>query len=230
VYCELFPYDVDVAFIKNFNPKGIILSGGPDTVTTDDSARAPQIVFDLGVPILGICYGMQTMAMQLGGKASSADKHEYGFAQIKCEDDGCALFTDLRDDTHDTGNALLDVWMSHGIEVNELPADFKLIASTDNCAIAGFANSKKHYYGLQFHPEVTHTKQGAHILERFVSGICNCEKNWTTDNIITDLVQSLKDQIGDNNVLLGLSGGVDSSVVAVLLHQAIGDQLMKAMR
>ena len=225
VYCELFPYDVDVDFIKDFNPKGIILSGGPDTVTTDDSARAPQIVFDLRVPILGICYGMQTMAMQLGGKATSANKHEYGFAQIKCEDDECHLFTDLRDDTHDAGNALLDVWMSHGIEVNELPKDFKLIASTDNCAIAGFANSKKHYYGLQFHPEVTHTKQGAHILDRFVSGICKCEKNWTTDNIITDLIENLKNQVGNNNVLLGLSGGVDSSVVAALLHQAVGNQL-----
>ncbi|HIM58098.1 MAG TPA: glutamine-hydrolyzing GMP synthase, partial [Gammaproteobacteria bacterium] len=225
VYCELFPYDVDVALIKDFNPKGIILSGGPDTVTTDDSARAPQIVFDLGVPILGICYGMQTLAMQLGGQASSADKHEYGFAQIKCIDEECHLFTDLRDETHAMGNALLDVWMSHGIEVNELPEGFKIIASTDNCSIAGFANSNKHYYGLQFHPEVTHTKQGKHILNRFVSGICGCEKNWTTENIITDLVQSLKDQIGDGNVLLGLSGGVDSSVVAALLHQAIGDQL-----
>lgn len=226
VYCELSPYDIGDDFIKNFNPKGIILSGGPDAVTLDDSAKAPQIIFDLGVPVLGICYGMQTMATQLGGQAISADKHEYGFAQIKCEDDQCHLLTDLRDDTHDTtGHALLDVWMSHGIEVNALPTGFKLIASTDNCAIAGFANAKKHYYGLQFHPEVTHTKQGKHILERFVVGICHCEKKWNTDNIILDLVQSLKLQIGDNHVLLGLSGGVDSSVVAALLHQAIGNQL-----
>ena len=224
VYCELFPYDVDVAFIKEFNPKGIILSGGPDTVTTDDSARAPQIIFDLGVPVLGICYGMQTMAIQLGGKATSADKHEYGFAKIRARNHS-PLLNDITDNDNDQGHSLLDVWMSHGIEVNELPKGFKLIASTDNCAIAGFANVKKHYYGLQFHPEVTHTKQGKHILGRFVSGICDCENNWTTDNIITDLVQSLKDQIGSRNVLLGLSGGVDSSVVAVLLHQAIGGQL-----
>ena len=224
VYCELFPYDVDVAFIKEFNPKGVILSGGPDTVTTDDSARAPQIVFDLGVPVLGICYGMQTMAIQLGGKATSADKHEYGFAKIRARNHS-PLLNDITDNINDQGHSLLDVWMSHGIEVNELPKGFKLIASTDNCAIAGFANVEKHYYGLQFHPEVTHTKQGKHILDRFVSGICDCENNWTTDNIITDLVQSLKDQIGSRNVLLGLSGGVDSSVVAVLLHQAIGDQL-----
>ena len=224
VYCELFPYDVDVDFIKEFNPKGIILSGGPDTVTTDDSARAPQIIFDLGVPVLGICYGMQTMAIQLGGKATSADKHEYGFAKIRARNHS-PLLNDITDNDNDQGHSLLDVWMSHGIEVNELPKGFKLIASTDNCAIAGFANVKKHYYGLQFHPEVTHTKQGKHILGRFVSGICDCENNWTTDNIITDLVQSLKDQIGSRNVLLGLSGGVDSSVVAVLLHQAIGGQL-----
>ena len=225
VYCELYPYDVDSAFIKDFNPKGIILSGGPDTVTTDQSARAPDVVFDLGVPILGICYGMQTMAIQLGGNAQSAEKHEYGFAQIKCEDDECRLFQDLKDATHTEGHALLDVWMSHGIEVSQLPNGFKLIASTDNCAIAGFANANKHYYGLQFHPEVTHTKQGTHILDRFVTGICGCAKNWTTDNIIEDIIKSLKAQVGSNNVLLGLSGGVDSSVVAALLHQAVGDQL-----
>jgi len=224
VYCELFPYDVDIAFIKDFNPKGIILSGGPDTVTTDDSARAPQIVFDLGVPILGICYGMQTMAMQLGGQATSADKHEYGFAQIRARNHS-PLLSDITDDVNNEGHSLLDVWMSHGIEVTKLPEGFERIASTNNCDIAGFANTEKNYYGLQFHPEVTHTTQGQRILERFVAKICNCEKQWTTENIITDLVQSLKDQIGTGNVLLGLSGGVDSSVVAALLHQAIGDQL-----
>ncbi len=224
VYCELFPYDVDDSFIKAFNPKGIILSGGPDTVTLDDSARAPQIVFDLGVPILGICYGMQTMATQLGGLAVSADKHEYGFAKVRARNHS-HLLGDIADETNNEGHGLLDVWMSHGIKVQKLPEGFKLIASTDNCEIAGFANVEKHYYGLQFHPEVTHTKQGEHILNRFVTGICECEKNWTTDNIIADLVQNLKEQIGDGNVLLGLSGGVDSSVVAVLLHEAIGDQL-----
>ncbi len=224
VYCELFPYDVDDSFIKAFNPKGIILSGGPDTVTLDDSARAPKIIFDLDIPILGICYGMQTMATQLGGLAVSADKHEYGFAKVRARNHS-HLLGDIADETNDEGHGLLDVWMSHGIKVQELPEGFKLIASTDNCEIAGFANVEKHYYGLQFHPEVTHTKQGEHILNRFVTGICECEKNWTTDNIIADLVQNLKEQIGDGNVLLGLSGGVDSSVVAVLLHEAIGDQL-----
>ncbi len=224
VYCELFPYDVDDSFIKAFNPKGIILSGGPDTVTLDDSARAPKIIFDLDIPILGICYGMQTMATQLGGLAVSADKHEYGFAKVRARNHS-HLLGDIADETNNEGHGLLDVWMSHGIKVQKLPEGFKLIASTDNCEIAGFANVEKHYYGLQFHPEVTHTKQGEHILNRFVTGICECEKNWTTDNIIANLVQNLKEQIGDGNVLLGLSGGVDSSVVAVLLHEAIGDQL-----
>lgn len=224
VYCELFPYDVDDDFIKQFNPKGIILSGGPDTVTLDSSARAPNIVFELNVPILGICYGMQTMAIQLGGRATSANKHEYGFAKVRARNHS-PLLSDISDEISDEGYGLLDVWMSHGIEVEQLPDGFKLIASTDNCDIAGFANVEKHYYGLQFHPEVTHTKQGGHILERFISGICQCEKNWTTDNIIAELVQNLKDQIGDANVLLGLSGGVDSSVVAVLLQQAVGEQL-----
>ncbi len=224
VYCALFPYDVDSDFIKTFNPQGIILSGGPDTVTLNNSARAPSIVFDLNVPILGICYGMQTMAIQLGGRATSSNKHEYGFAKVRARNHS-PLLSDISDEISDKGHGLLDVWMSHGIEVEQLPDGFKLIASTDNCDIAGFANVEKHYYGLQFHPEVTHTKQGEHILERFISGICQCEKNWTTDNIITELVQSLKDQIGDANVLLGLSGGVDSSVVAVLLQQAVGEQL-----
>ncbi len=224
VYCELLPYDVDDNFIKDFNPGGIILSGGPDTVTLDDAAKAPQIVFELNVPVLGICYGMQTMAIQLGGRATSANKHEYGFAQIRARNHS-SLLNDIADIVNDDGHGLLDVWMSHGIEVTKLPDGFKLIASTDNCEVAGFANSEKHYYGLQFHPEVTHTKQGIHILERFVSGICQCQKNWTTDNIIHDLIQNLKHQIGDNNVLLGLSGGVDSSVVAALLHQAVGEKL-----
>ncbi|CAB9539716.1 GMP synthase [glutamine-hydrolyzing], amidotransferase subunit (EC / GMP synthase [glutamine-hydrolyzing], ATP pyrophosphatase subunit (EC [Bathymodiolus brooksi thiotrophic gill symbiont] len=224
IYCELLPFDVDDNFIKKFNPKGIILSGGPDTVTQNNSARAPQIVFDLNVPILGICYGMQTMATQLGGQATSADKHEYGFAKVRARNHS-ALLSDIMDEVNDEGCELLDVWMSHSIEVKQLPEGFKLIASTENCDIAGFANVEKHYYGLQFHPEVTHTKQGVPILERFVAGICCCKKNWTTDNIISDLIQNLKNKIGNDNVLLGLSGGVDSSVVAVLLHETIGDQL-----
>ena len=224
VYCELLPYDVSTHFIENFEPNGIILSGGPDTVSQTNSARAPDIVFKLDVPILGICYGMQTIAVQLGGEASSAEKAEYGFAQIRARNHS-SLLNDISDEINSDGYGLLDVWMSHGIEVTKLPSGFKSIASTDNCVIAGFANPSKHYYGLQFHPEVTHTKQGKAILERFVTSICKCKKNWTTENIIDDLLKKIKDQVGDNKVLLGLSGGVDSSVVAALLHQAIDDQL-----
>ena len=224
VYCELLPYDVSSHFIKKLKPNGIILSGGPDSVSQDDSARAADIVFELNVPLLGICYGMQTMAVQLGGDAKSAEKAEYGFAQIRARNHS-SLLNDINDEINSAGHGLLDVWMSHGIEVTTLPKDFNLIASTDNCPIAGFANEEKHYYGLQFHPEVTHTKQGKAILERFVTDICQCKKKWTTENIIENLTQEIKNQVGDKKVLLGLSGGVDSSVVAVLLHQAIGNQL-----
>jgi len=224
VYCELLPYDVSSHFIEKFKPNGIILSGGPDTVSQTNSARAPDIVFELNVPLLGICYGMQTMAVQLGGDARSAEKAEYGFAQIRARNHS-SLLNNISDKINSDGHGLLDVWMSHGIEVTKLPSGFKLIASTDNCEIAGFANEKINYYGLQFHPEVTHTKQGINILERFVTDICQCERNWTTDNIIENLTKEIINQVGDNKVLLGLSGGVDSSVVAVLLHQAIGNQL-----
>jgi len=224
VYCELVPYDVNPYFIEKFNPSGIILSGGPDTVNQNDSARAPNIVFDLKVPILGICYGMQTMAVQLGGEAKSSKKAEFGFAQIRSRNHS-NLLTDITDEVNSQGHGLLDVWMSHGIEVTKLPKDFELIASTDSCLIAGFANSKKNYFGLQFHPEVTHTKKGIQILERFVTTICQCEKSWTTENIIVSLLEKIKSQVGDKKVLLGLSGGVDSSVVAMLLHKSIGDQL-----
>ena len=224
VYCELLPHDVSIHFIEKFKPNGIILSGGPDTVSHTDSPRVPELVFELGVPILGICYGMQAMAVQLGGNANSAEKAEFGFAQVR-DRNHSELLRDISDEINSAGHSLLDVWMSHGIEVTKLPTDFNLIASTDNCPIAGFANEEKHYYGLQFHPEVTHTKQGKAILERFVTSICNCKKDWTTENIIDDLLIKIKDQVGNKKVLLGLSGGVDSSVVATLLHQAIGDQL-----
>ena len=224
VYCELVPYDVNTHFIKKFNPSGIILSGGPDTVSEDNSARAPKIVFDLEIPLLGICYGMQTMAVQLGGNAKSANKSEFGFAQIRARNHS-QLLDEIYDEINSDGHGLLDVWMSHGIEVTKLPPGFELIASTNNCPIASFANYEKNYYGLQFHPEVTHTKQGTKILERFISDICKCEKNWTTENIIEDLLQKIKNQVGQNKVLLGLSGGVDSSVVAALLQKAIGEQL-----
>jgi GMP synthase (glutamine-hydrolysing) len=221
----LLPYDVNTHFIEKFKPNGIILSGGPDTVSHSESPRAPEIVYKLGVPILGICYGMQTMAVQLGGDAYSAEKAEFGFAKVRARNDS-ELLRDINDEINSTGHGLLDVWMSHSIEVTKLPIDFKLIASTNNCPIAGFANEEKHYYGLQFHPEVTHTKQGKAILERFVTSICKCQKNWTTENIIYELLDKIKNQVGNKKVLLGLSGGVDSSVVATLLHQAIGDQLI----
>ena len=224
VYCELVPYDVNPHFIEKFKPSGIILSGGPDTVSKINSARAPNIVFDLNIPILGICYGMQTMAVQLGGEARSAKKAEFGFAKIRARNHS-KLLVSIEDAINSQGHGLLDVWMSHGIEVTKLPEGFELIASTDNCPIAGFANNNKNYFGLQFHPEVTHTKQGTQILERFITAICQCEKKWTTDNIIDDLLEKIKSQVGDKKVLLGLSGGVDSSVVAMLLDKAIGDQL-----
>ncbi|MDC1387007.1 glutamine-hydrolyzing GMP synthase [Candidatus Thioglobus sp.] len=224
VYCELVPYDVSPYFIENFNPNGIILSGGPDSVSKIDSARAPNIVFDLNIPILGICYGMQTMAVQLGGEAKSAAKAEFGFAQIRARNQS-KLLADISDEINSEGHSLLNVWMSHGIEVTKLPENFELIASTENCPIAGFANNSKNYFGLQFHPEVTHTKQGTQILDRFVTTICQCEKKWTTENIINDLITKIRSQVGSNKVLLGLSGGVDSSVSAILLQKAIGDQL-----
>jgi GMP synthase (glutamine-hydrolysing) len=224
VYCELVPYDVNIHFIKNFNPSGIILSGGPDTVSEETSSKAPQIVFELDVPILGICYGMQTMAVQLGGDANVAIKSEFGFAQVRARNHS-QLLDEIYDKINSDGHELLDVWMSHGIEVSKLPPGFELIASTDNCPIAGFANKDKHYYGIQFHPEVTHTKQGVKILEKFITDICRCERKWITENIINDLIKKIKLQVGKEKVLLGLSGGVDSSVVAILLHKAIGDQL-----
>ncbi|WP_416695835.1 glutamine-hydrolyzing GMP synthase [Candidatus Pseudothioglobus sp. Uisw_050_01] len=224
IYCELVPYDVRPHFIENFNPNGIILSGGPDSVSKIDSARAPKIVFDLNIPILGICYGMQTMAIQLGGEAKSAAKAEFGFAQIRARNQS-KLLSDISDEINSEGHGLLNVWMSHGIEVTKLPENFELIASTENCPIAGFANNSKNYFGLQFHPEVTHTKQGTQILDRFVTTICQCEKKWITENIINDLLTKIRSQVGSNKVLLGLSGGVDSSVSAILLQKAIGDQL-----
>jgi len=224
VYCELLPYDVKPYFIENFNPSGIILSGGPDTVNDIGSARAPNIIFEMEIPILGICYGMQILAVQLGGEARNSQKSEFGFAKIRARNHS-KLLNGINDEINSDGQELLDVWMSHGIEVTKLPLNFKLIASTENCPIAGIAHKEKNYFGLQFHPEVTHTKQGVQILERFVIDICKCNKKWTTDNIIEDLLAGIKKQVGNKKVLLGLSGGVDSSVVAMLLHKAIGKQL-----
>ncbi|WFE68130.1 glutamine-hydrolyzing GMP synthase [Thiomicrospira sp. R3] len=224
VYCEVEPWDVDNQFIKEFGAQGIILSGGPETVMGDDAPKAPGLVFELGIPVLGICYGMQTMAQQLGGQVIHADEHEYGYAQVRAHGH-TALFSDIEDHVNAQGHGLLDVWMSHGDRVEKMPAGFKLMASTESCPVAGMADELKQFYGIQFHPEVTHTKQGLRILERFVSQICGCEKLWTTANIVEDSIARIREQVGTDEVLLGLSGGVDSSVVAALLHQAIGEQL-----
>ncbi|MDH3971205.1 MAG: glutamine-hydrolyzing GMP synthase, partial [Gammaproteobacteria bacterium] len=225
VYCEIYPYDVDADDIRTFGARGIILSGGPETVTGDDAPRAPQIVFDTGVPVLGICYGMQTMAAQLGGVVESSDQHEYGYAQVRARGHS-RLLTDIEDHTTDEGYGLLDVWMSHGDRVVELPAGFKIAASTESAPIAAMADDERGYYGIQFHPEVTHTRQGERILNRFVIDLCGCDTLWTADHIVSSSIRDIQAQVGDGNVLLGLSGGVDSSVVAALLHKAIGDQLV----
>ncbi len=224
VYCEVEPWDIDAQDVADFGARAIILSGGPETVTGDDAPVAPSVVFELGVPVLGICYGMQTMAEQLGGKVISANEHEYGYAQVRAH--GHTQFlNDIEDEVTPEGYGMLDVWMSHGDRVEQLPDGFSLMASTPNCPVAGMANEEKHFYGIQFHPEVTHTKQGLRMLERFVVGIAGCEKLWTTENIIEDSIKRVREQVGSDQVMLGLSGGVDSSVVAALLHKAIGDQL-----
>jgi GMP synthase (glutamine-hydrolysing) len=224
VYSEIFSCDCSADEIKRFAPKGIILSGGPETVTSGDTPRAPQYVFEAGVPVLGICYGLQTMTEQLGGKVESSHHREFGYAQIRARGHS-KLLVDIEDHVSPEGYGLLDVWMSHGDRVTELPEGFKLIASSEGAPIAGIAHEEKNFYGLQFHPEVTHTKQGGRILSRFVLEICGCEALWTADNIIEDSIQAVRAKVGSDQVILGLSGGVDSSVVAALLHKAIGDQL-----
>ena len=224
VYCEIQPWDADPAAIRAFRPHGVILSGSPESTTLADGPRAPQKIFDLAVPLLGICYGMQTLAMQQGGLVESSDHREFGYAQVRAHGHS-ALLRDIEDHTSPEGYGLLDVWMSHGDRVTRLPPGFTRIASTAACPVAGIANEEKRWYGLQFHPEVTHTRQGERILRRFVLDICGCQPLWTTGNIIEDSLAAVRSQVGDDQVLLGLSGGVDSSVVAALLHRAIGDQL-----
>ncbi|WP_215395860.1 glutamine-hydrolyzing GMP synthase [Rheinheimera oceanensis] len=224
VYCELWAWDVTEAQIRDFNPTGIILSGGPESVHEQNSPRAPQYVFEAGVPVLGICYGMQTMAEQLGGKVQGSDLREFGYAQVEvvAEND---LFAKIEDHVGSNGNALLDVWMSHGDKVVQIPEGFITCASTSTCPHAGMVDEARQFYGVQFHPEVTHTRQGLRMLEHFVVDICGCDKLWTPASIIEDAIIRLKQQIGDDQVILGLSGGVDSSVVAMLLHRAIGKNL-----
>ena len=224
VYCELHPHDMDAAAIRTFNPQGIILSGGPESVTLTETPRAQQVVFELGVPVLGICYGMQTMAVQLGGTVQSSKHREFGYAQVRARGHS-RLLRDIEDHTTAEGYGLLDVWMSHGDRVEQLPPGFKLIASNDSAPQAGMADEERGFYGLQFHPEVTHTRQGARILNRFVHDICGCASDWTSSNIIDESIAQIRSQVGTDEVLLALSGGVDSSVVAALLHRAIGDQL-----
>ncbi|TAK62654.1 glutamine-hydrolyzing GMP synthase [Methylobacter sp.] len=224
VYCEIYSCECSAEQVKKFAPNGIILSGGPETVTSGDTPRAPQIVFELGVPVLGICYGLQTMTEQLGGKVESSDHREFGYAQIRARGHS-KLLADIEDHISPEGFGLLDVWMSHGDRVVDLPPGFMLIASSDGAPIAGIANEEKSFYGLQFHPEVTHTKQGGRILSRFVLEICGCEALWTSSNIIEDSIEVVRKTVGTDHVVLGLSGGVDSSVVAALLHKAIEDQL-----
>ncbi|MCG7946194.1 MAG: glutamine-hydrolyzing GMP synthase, partial [Candidatus Thiodiazotropha taylori] len=224
VYCEIYPYDNADEGLAGSKPAGIILSGGPETVTADEAPAAPQTVFELGVPLLGICYGMQTMAAQLGGEVASSDKHEYGYAQVRARGH-TRLLKDIEDHTSPEGYGLLDVWMSHGDRVESLPEGFQVICETENAPVAGIADESRSYYGLQFHPEVTHTRQGKRIIERFLFEICGCEVLWTPGQIIEDSINHVRELVGEQQVVLGLSGGVDSSVVAALLHRAIGDQL-----
>lgn len=224
IYSEIHPFDMSSDDIQAFNPKAIILSGGPESVTIESDINAPEIVFQMDVPVLGICYGMQTMAAQLGGKVESSPVREFGYARVRARGH-TTLLKDIQDDTNDEGHGLLDVWMSHGDKVAELPEGFKVMASTDNTPIAGMADEERHFYGVQFHPEVTHTKQGGAILQRFLHEISGCQSLWNMDNIAEDAIHTIREKVGQDEVLLALSGGVDSSVVAVLLHEAIGDQL-----
>jgi len=224
VYCEIHPNDVSDDFIRAFAPQGIILSGSHASTYEDHQLRAPQAVWDLGVPVLGICYGMQTMAVQLGGEVSWSDTREFGYAEVRAHGH-TELLKGVQDFSTPEGHGMLKVWMSHGDKVTALPPGFKLMASTPSCPIAGMANEDKRYYAVQFHPEVTHTVQGPEIFNRFVREICGCAGDWIMGNYIEEAVARIRDQVGDEEVILGLSGGVDSSVAAALIHRAIGDQL-----
>ncbi|MDR4513868.1 glutamine-hydrolyzing GMP synthase [Nitrosomonas sp.] len=224
VYCELHPYDVTSEFIKQFSPQGIILSGGPASVVETETPRVPQIVFELGVPILGICYGMQTMAAQLGGVVENAIVREFGYAEIEVSGSS-ALFKDIRDRTNVQGEEILDVWMSHGDKVETLPPGFQVTAQNAATPIAAMADEQRRFYGIQFHPEVTHTLQGKVIIDRFLHDICNLGRDWNMPDFVEEAVGKIRAIVGHDGVILGLSGGVDSSVAAALIHKAIGDQL-----
>ena len=224
VYCELHPWDMPEADIRAFAPSGIILSGGPNSVYEEETPKAPQVVFELGVPVLGICYGMQTMAAQLGGKVESGRVREFGYAEIRAQGHS-PLLRDIQDRVNSEGHGLVDVWMSHGDKVTALPPGFSVIAGNPATPIAGMADETRHFYALQFHPEVTHTPQGKAMLNRFVHDICGCGQDWNMPDYIGEAVEKIKAQVGNDEVILGLSGGVDSSVAAALIHRAIGDQL-----
>jgi len=215
VYCEIYACDASIDKIAEFGARGIILSGGPESVAAEDRLELPENVFDLNVPVLGICYGMQAMAAHFGGDVQPHDKSEFGYATVRARGHS-KLLRDIQDTVNDQGHGLLDVWMSHGDRVESLPEGFKLIASTDSAPIAGFADEERGYYALQFHVEVTHTKRGAEIINRFVTDICKCRTDWSAANIADASVVKVLEQVGSDPVLLGLSGGVDSSVVALM--------------
>jgi len=224
VFCEIHPYDVSDEFVRNFAPEGIILSGGPNSVYAAEEVKAPQAVFEIGVPVLGICYGMQTMASQLGGKVESSGKREFGYAELRARGHS-ELFRGIQDRSDEDGKCFLDVWMSHGDKVTELPPGFKVIASNESTPLAAMADESRKFYAVQFHPEVTHTIKGKEMLARFVHDICGCQHDWNMPDYVNEAIEKVRAQVGSDEVILGLSGGVDSSVVAALLHKAIGDQL-----
>jgi GMP synthase (glutamine-hydrolysing) len=224
VYCEMHAFDVSEEFIRSFQPNGIILSGGPNSVYEALDWKAPQVVFELGVPVLGICYGMQTMAQQLGGKVESTGKREFGFAEVRARGHS-KFFNNIQDRTNAEGHGLLEVWMSHGDSVTELPPGFMVIGSSESCAVAAMADEERSFYAVQFHPEVTHTLKGKEMIGRFVHDICGCGHDWNMPDYVNEAIAKVRAQVGQDEVILGLSGGVDSSVVAALLHKAIGDQL-----
>ena len=224
VYCEIHPFDVDDAFVRRFGAQGIILSGSHLSAYDESTAKAPKAVFDMGVPVLGICYGMQTMAQQLGGRVEAGSVREFGYAEVRARGH-TKLLDGIEDYRTGDGHGMLKVWMSHGDKVVELPPGFKLMASTEACPIAGMADEARRFYGVQFHPEVTHTRQGAKLLQRFVRDICGCRGDWNMPDYVSEAVNRIREAVGKEEVILGLSGGVDSSVAAALIHKAIGQQL-----